>query len=184
MKKQLTKSRMIGYLVLLAAVSTGVISLSYAGYKSQASMTSDVTVAAWGAESVFTIDLKDLAPGADGTYGFAVTNKKDGRISQVGQEYSIMVETMGNIPLEFTLVLAEDVADGAGTSILGRAGNPIQLASGTYTKLGTLPYAREASHPYKLTITWPAEKTEASYMDEIDLVTVTVKAEQIIPDDK
>ena len=67
---------------------------------------------------------------------------------------------------------------------MGRAGNPIQLASGTYTKLGTLPYAREASHPYKLTITWPAEKTEASYMDEIDLVTVTVKAEQIIPDDK
>lgn len=175
MKKHLTKSRIIGYLLALAAASMGILSISYARYTEQAGGSGVAAIAAWGAESTFSIDVEDLVPGTSIEYTFMVTNKKDGRVSQVAQEYSIKVETMGNLPL--TLKLSPDTAadDNTGRVISEASGESLDLAG------GTLPHTTEASHQYTLKISWPAETADVTYADEIDLVTVTVKADQQLP---
>ena len=42
-------------------------------------------------------------PGDKKTYIFEVTNTENGVTSEVGQDYSIIVETTGNLPLDFAL---------------------------------------------------------------------------------
>lgn len=174
MKKYFTKSRIIGCFLLLALASTGILTTSYSRYIHQASASGVAAIAEWGSESIFTIDLKDLAPGDSAEYAFIVTNKKDGKVSQAAQEYRIRVETMGNLPLVLTLT-PEAAGAGLGTVIPAGSGESLDLPG------GVLPHTAEASHRYTLTVGWPDDRTESSYTDEIDLVTVTVKAEQLLP---
>ena len=62
------------------------------------------TVAAWGSgSSTIDINVSGLRPGDKKTYIFEVTNTENGVTSEVGQDYSIIVETTGNLPLDFAL---------------------------------------------------------------------------------
>lgn len=191
MKKQLTKSRIIGYLLMLTAASLGVLSASYARYSDQMTSEGNVAIAVWGSDAVIEplpIDVSGLKPGDAKTFTFQVTNTKDGKTSQVAQAYSFTVVTTENLPLQFALSSAVSNPSGGGTMISLPGGNgSAGVLSFTDGKAeltgGFLPHTDQVTHQYTLTVTWPdgEDSNGSDYADEIDLVTLTVKADQVIP---
>lgn len=185
MKKHLSKSRILGYLFLAAIVSMGVLSLSYARYTSQINGEADALVAVWGSESSIPldIDVSGLVPGGSKEFTFAVKNGKDGQISQVGQLYSVLVETTGNLPLTFELIPVSSEPFGSGIMITGQ---PFSLTDGKgAADGGSLPISKSIiTHTYTLKVSWPELSDGAEYADEIDMVTLTVNAQQEAPEIK
>lgn len=185
MKKQLSKIRIFGYLLLLAAASLGVVSVTYARYSAQAGGEGTVAVAAWGTDAVIqplSIDVSGLTPGSKKEYTFQVTNTKDGKTSQVAQEYTFIVETTENLPLVFNLSAGTSNPAGVGTTIATE--NSLAFTNGkAELSGGMLPHTESVTHEYTLSVSWPDEENSklADYADEIDMVTLTVKADQILP---
>ncbi|GAA6292375.1 hypothetical protein F220043C3_08090 [Enterocloster asparagiformis] len=179
MKKHLTKTRIAVYTALLCLLGLTAAPATYARFTARVEGSAVASAAVWGSESSeIKIDVSGLSPGRTTSYTFEVTNTKDGKVSQVGQEYSITVETTGNLPLEFRLT-----ADGTltGGSLAG-TGSLAFTDGKSVVEGGFLPHSEKTAHRYELTVSWPSDgKNEFVYADEIDLVTVTVDAKQTMP---
>lgn len=181
MKKHMTKTRILSYLLLLTLASLLLVSVSYSRYTSNVSGTAAASVAVWSSQTSVptSIDISGLTPGATKTYDFSITNTKDNRVSEVSQEYSVTVETTGNLPLTFALSPQDNIPSSVGTVIPEQnltIGSEKVTASG-----GTLPHSVTETHTYRLTVTWPPDANLTVYKDEIDLVTLTVDAHQTAP---
>lgn len=185
MKKHLTKKRLAAYIALLCLLSLIAVPVTYARYAARVNGKAVASAAVWGADSSkIDIDVSNLSPGGTASYEFQVTNTKDGKTSEVGQDYSITVETTGNLPLVFAI--SSDGDHGSGSFIstpVPAEGGGLAFTEGKSTaEGGFLPHSVETVHTYTLTVTWPSGgKIESDYADEIDLVTVTVEAVQTRP---
>lgn len=178
MKKHLTKWRVLAYLLILSSAGLLIIGPTYAKYVSEVDGKGSGSVAAWGSDFTETnsIDLSQLKPGKEIKYQFNVTNVKDGKTSEVSQEYSIILNTTGNLPLTYTLTANTSSSSGSYVNV-----GELKIENGICTLTGgTLPHTESTTHDYTLTISWPADKNDASYADEIDLVTLTVNAQQAL----
>lgn len=177
MKKRLTKSRVISYLLLLTAASLLIFSVTRANFKSQAGANAVAEVAAWGSDSdTIHIDVDGLEPGGTKEYKFSVTNKKGGNVSEVSQKYSITVETTGNLPLQYKISQDSGDSSAGGTKIQD---GELTLTGGRVTlEGGSMPHSSETKHTYKLTVYWSSDQNEAAYADEIDMVAITVNSKQ------
>ena len=181
MKKHLTKTRIAVYTALLCLLGLTAAPATYARFTARVEGSAVASAAVWASESSeIKIDVSELTPGKTSLYKFKVTNKKDGKVSQVGQEYSITVETTGNLPLKF--VLTPDGASSGGSLAKTGSGSLTFTDGKSVVEGGFLPHS-ETTHSYELTVSWPNdEKNEFVYADEIDLVTVTVDAKQTMPE--
>lgn len=179
MQKQLTKTRILGYLLLLAMVTSFVFSISYAKYTKQINGSASADIAIWGNdEKIANLDTAGLHPGETKTYEISITNKKNGSVSQVAQEYSISLETTNNLPLTYTIE-AKDLVSGKGTYLTKKK---FDLTSGKDEITGgNLPYTESITHTYTLTVEWPSNMNDAAYMDEVDSITLTIHAWQSSP---
>lgn len=183
MKKNLTKGRIISYIIYLALACTLVFGITYARYSSK--VTGNVTAKTASVEMNSTIDLskqlEEMTPGSSKKIEFKVTNKKEENVSEVGQEYSITIDTTGNLPLTYTI--DSDVAAPAS----GNYVTAVKEASGETNHKwtgGVLPYSADGvTHKYVLTVKWTesGDEDNSAYSDEIDQVTLTVDAKQIEP---
>lgn len=180
MKKHLTKSRVIAYLTLLAAVTLVVTAVTYSRYQTKINGNAVASVAAWESEvGTISLDVSGLVPGGEKTFEFQVSNEKDGKVSEVSQEYSITVKTTGNLPLTFQLEKNTDSTETDGTYVTtGKIA--IQEGSGSAAG-GQLPHSKRTVHQYVLKACWPADETDTRYADEIDMVTLCVDAHQMEP---
>ena len=116
-----------------------------------------------------------MTPGDSRNIDISVSNVKDGRTSEVTQDYSIIINTTGNLPLVYEL--AQKNSTGAGTyvttSTIPKSDGNSRAWSG-----GQMPHSENTVHEYTLTVKWPTNSTDASYADEIDKVTLTVDSKQ------
>ncbi len=184
MKKHLTKKRLAAYIALLCLLIFIAVPVTYARYAARVDGRAVASAAVWGADSSkIDIDVSKLSPGGTVSYEFQVTNTKDGKTSEVGQDYSITVETTGNLPLVFALSSNGDHGSGSFVSTSAPEGDGLAFTEGKSTaEGGFLPHSAKTVHTYTLTVTWPSGgKIESVYADEIDLVTVTVEAVQTRP---
>lgn len=186
MKKQLTKIRLIGYLLMLTAVSLGVLSLSYARYADQVIGEATAKVAFWGSDTAIDqlpIDINGLAPGGKKEFSFLITNEKGGKVSQVAQDYTVSVETTGNLPLEFILTPTGTAPTDSKFVTTDGSDGKLNLSSGNTAVAngGFLPYITPVTHKYTLTVSWPDGAVDSDYAEEIDLVTLVISAKQVLP---
>lgn len=175
MSKHLTAGRVARYLLFLVIACAVVLGVSFARYVTvvQGQGLGQVAgvaldVSGDGAVDV-TSQLRGMKPGDTRTVGFTVTNEKDGTVSEVAQEYSVSVETTGNLPLTYALTASGEAGSGSfvGGSGLSWAG-------------GVLPYG-SASHSYTLMVSWPEDAAGSVFADEIDRVVLRVDAHQAAP---
>lgn len=191
MKKHLTVWRIVCYLFYFLGVCTLVLGVTNARYITTVSGTGTASVAAValdttelsGIDEKKVIDLtntiKGLYPGQSQTITFQVKNFKDLVVSEVTQEYSVIVETTGNLPLTYELSAgdAKNIGTYATTSSTVPESNPtVWQWTG-----GSLPHSQECTHSYTLTVKWNIGKNDAAFSDEIDLVTLTIDAKQARP---
>lgn len=182
MKKHLTKRRIVLYMVYLALACTLVSGVTYARYRTEVTGTGTANIAAVAMNSNIdlTKELQGLTPGGEKTIDFKVTNydsADSGKVSEVSQEYSITINTTGNLPLEYVL---SSTGGGAGTVVT----KPVGSSSSLEWTGGELPHSAKTEHSYTLTVTWPEDKNDSAYADEIDSVTLTVDAKQVKPENK
>lgn len=176
----------VGALFVCAALLL-VLSPSYAHYTTQVSGTGTASVAVWGSATEFTtpVQLDQLQPGKEVEFPFTVTNKNGNKISDVAQNYSVTVKSTGNLPFVFQLTADSGKGTAGGTAVT--APDPLVFTDGAAeVSGGFLPHTKETVHAYILTVSWPVDEqstdsADAKYADEIDLVTLTVNAQQAVP---
>ena len=181
MKKRMNAGRIVAYLFCLSLVGLLVVGVSYARYAQevQGKATGSVAAVALDGTLDLTSTLQGMRPGQSRSVDFSVTNKKDATVSEVTLNYSVSIKTTGNLPLTYTLAAQNDAGKGGSF-----AGPPAGGAEPVWTG-GVLPYGSsdaDVGHTYTLTVTWPEGSADESFADEIDLVTLTVDAQQAKPE--
>lgn len=181
-KKRRSVIRYLLYLVLASCTLTSVTLAKYASTE-QGLATAVVASFATGGTMDFDVALDgELYPGSEEkAIRFTVTNYEGDKNCQVGLDYSIRVETTGNLPLEFTLRSQKESDDSSAASVL--AGPLTRKESGEWQALGgKLPPVdgqdQRKVHTYELVVTWPASTAGEDYSREIDLLKITVQADQ------
>lgn len=180
MKEKAKSSRLLRYLLLAVLATSLAASNTLARYVTTVGGTASFQVAAFvtGGSINFQLPVTNLVPGGTSSVDFSVANYEDGGNCEVGLDYLVEVETTGNLPLQFTLQSVEQ-SPGANSSFVGSLA-PSQ--GGYRAQGGFLPAVSDngdrRNHQYRLTMSWPAERTEEKYSDEIDMVTITITAEQ------
>lgn len=169
--------RVARYALILGVACFAILGVSYARYVQEVQGAGAASVAAVALDLTggsgkldVTERLKGMKPGDTRTVAFSVAGYEAGAASEVVQEYSVSVETTGNLPLSYGLAAGEPVSD---------EGSLVQLGAGAdlvWTG-GLLPYG-SISHAYVLTVAWPSERADESLADEIDLVVLRVDAHQ------
>ncbi len=160
-------------LCILIILIIGLFSASFtlARYTGSITQTGTVSVAQYSLGQTGTIDLGMIAPGETLTYNFAVSNKENGKIAEVAQYYNIKITTTNNLPLTYTL-------SGTNTTNTGSLAGDVNQTTLTTSTSGIFPHTEEAIHSYTLSITWPVEKTESIYLNEVDQVSLSIEAIQ------
>lgn len=182
MKKHLTTWRVVCYLLYFLGVCTLVLGVTNARYSTVVSGTGTASVAAVELEldtkQDLSVNLVGMKPGDSREIPFTVKNSKDSKVSEVTQEYSVIVETTGNLPLEYTLTVSSSdnkayyVAEGPS---VGNDSNHREWTGGKFL------HSTDSTHNYTLKVKWPEGEASEIYKKEIDLVTLTVDAKQVQP---
>jgi len=181
LKKQLTAGRIVCYLFCLSLVCAVVFGVSYARYMTTVNGTATATVAAVSDKiaAMNKIDVSDMEPGATKIVDFNVVNFSDKQVSEVGQDYTVMVKTSGNLPFEFTLASAGGASEAGAKNF---AGNLVKKENvWESTSSGNLLASVSTTHSYTLTVFWPEGEGKPDYADEIDTVTLIIDAKQTMP---
>lgn len=173
-------SRLPLYLLLAVVVTMLATTGTLAKYSSRFGMSLSAQTAAFagGGTLDFDLALEDMAPGDTRTVQFTVQNYDGERNCEVGLDYEIAIETMGNLPLSFALLGKKEAGDsGEGSELAGPLDQNLTAGGGKLPVAGGGAGVRR-QHTYELSISWPKEETDEDYSHEIDLVTVTVTTTQ------
>lgn len=179
------KPKLVRYLLILALATTMVASATLARYSSLSAITASMQVAAFASAGTvdFAVDLEGLSPGnkTPRTIQFAVQNYDEKQDCQTALDYTVRVETTGNLPLKFVLrgqtgeIAENNQPAGSLSPVSGQ--EHVWEAAG-----GKLPPAGERKqHKYELAVTWDETAEGLDYSHEIDMVTVTVTTTQADP---
>lgn len=178
-KQHMFKLRHLIYLVLVTSV---ISSTTLARYAVDGSVGAEASIAAFVTGTAYEKDLdlgtlKGLTPDDTKEIYFNVKNYSDNATCEVPVNYDIQIVTTGNLPLTFSLT--EMAITGATDESISKA---VGALDGTLCATGgKLPSARsggETSHRYKLTVNWQKSANAAEYSNEIDHLSVKIKAEQ------
>lgn len=166
-KESREKPHIVTWLLFAVILTLLISSTTLSRYLTTVSGAGTATVAAVAMEKgEVSFDTANLKPGGTAAYTFAVTNRREGRVSDVAQSYSVTVTATGNLPLAYSLEPLDS------TPALSKIAGELVWTG------GSLPHTKATTHTYSLTVSWPADRKSAALADEIDLITVTVDAQQ------
>lgn len=172
------KKQILSYVLYLTLACVLIIGLTYARYRSTVTGTATAAVAKVDLNS--KADLSDkltslTTPGNFVDIDVTVSNSKETSVSEVTQDYTIKVETTGNLPLEFTLTKKNPDAEGQYVSTEASSDDTenSKVWSG-----GQMPHSKVTEHTYVLNVKWKDTGKDAKYAFEIEKVTLTVDAKQ------
>ena len=156
--------RLAGLLLCLVLVSTYFTSGLLARYTTTSEGEDAARVAVMAMDTSYVIENPiSIAPGEDKTIEITLTNKKNNRICEVAQNYSMTVENItNNMELSFKYFLVSGAGNINEDSV-----------SGTF-KAGV-----EETVTYKIKIAWTGNPRPASSAFEVDGLKIVIKAEQV-----
>ena len=163
--------------VLLGAVllTSHAVSGVMARYTTAGASHDEARVALFGHnESIdFGTWSSTLKPGSSGEVTLTVSNKRNGKVSEVAQSYGIQVVTSGNLPLRYTL---KDVSG----NTVGTFDEGTSATSQTFsTSDMTFEPATAGEHTYTLVYSWPGGQNGSKLADIPDFLQVNVNVTQI-----
>ena len=149
-------------LAYLALVIFAVAPTAYSKFTSSGSGQDSAVVAKFdvdvgvfdGDTPVLTLDLSGVSPGYTKSYKFIIHNN-----SEVTVRSTFSVDTLGELPLEFTAQIGSAAPTDAN-------GYDLTLAGGDSTEV-------------IMTVTWPSDANDPIYAGLIDLVNLSLVTEQV-----
>ena len=161
-------------LMFLYIITTVIVTIiSFSKYVTTIA-TDKKAVIAIMANDISSIDIdlpQEAYPGLEVVYPIVITNKKDDRICDVTQEFTLEIEREENenIPLEFALYKDEFC-----TEVMSKDENGYYISDDFQLVAG-----EEDSRTYYLKITWPEEENEEYLAFEIGYFSVTIVSTQV-----
>lgn len=178
MKSRQMKRRFLIYGLYLLLACVMMMGVTYGRYTSTVTGTATATVARVELNSTADLSnaLKGIKPGDNIGIDVKVSNMDaNNKISEVTQDYSITIDTTGNLPLKFTLA-------GKNTTAKGTYVNTTTLSENTGNQVvwsgGQMPHSEIAQHEYTLNVTWEQSNNNDEFANEIDCITLTIDAKQ------
>lgn len=166
--------------LIVLFIFTQIVTMTAARYISTTSSRDEVEIASFitnldVSESVKKFELTDLYPGCeDKVFTFSISNNSEEGVSEVTNGYSFSIESMGNLPLIFDIEVDKDKTNNTGTTA-----SQVINSNEKFWNGGILPNSVSTTHYYKVTVSWNEEANDADYSQEIDMIIVKVKSEQI-----
>ena len=118
------------------------------------------------AQMTATLDLTGIKPGTSKDFVVSVTNQSGDQVCETSMRYHLEVRTKyGSLPLTFT-VKNQQTSESKTASIVTTTASDIAAGAPT-------------THTYTITVAWPANEDAYEFANKIDIVTVTVVADQI-----
>ncbi len=142
--------------------NTGSGGAFVAKYVIQSSLVK-VPVAGETATESTVLDVNKIQPGQTLEFDVQVQNFNNSAVCDVAQNYTISIETTGNLPLVYSLI---------------DSGDAEQFVSNNTTSEFLLEAHTSTQHTYTLQISWPMEQNGFEYMHEVDKVEFVVSAYQ------
>ena len=160
------KNKTLFFLVIIVALFTIPLGLSM--FQSKNESVSRATVALFANNMTVNIDLENkIYPGSDIIVPILVTNEENNKVSEVSIKYIIEIENTNNLPLEYTL--CEDLD--CNSIIEGT--NKFENDNFKFNK------QQKQEKKYYLKISWPIEKNDYEYSNEIDYLKINFIVEQV-----
>lgn len=165
-------------LLLLVVVSSCMVSGLLAKYTAGKTGSDQARVAMFefnetlSNEQVQQILVKDLKPGDTAQYIFTVSNfsTTTQSVSETALRYEFEVICENNLPLTYSVSGVNSTNTG---SLASRVINRLKWND------GTMPAGEQTLHTYTVDIAWDVNEKEYEYSEEIDMLVITLKSEQI-----
>lgn len=131
-----------------------------------------------------TINLASIVPQNNAyIFEFTIGNEDGIEIAEVDLEYELTLRTTTNLPLTYELYMNQQYTDQDATNII-KENNVALDEYGTYfrtitTDKITLPYTQGTTNLYQLVVHFPANYNQENYQDIIELLEITVNAQQV-----
>ncbi len=119
------------------------------------------------------ITLQGINPGEVRLYDFSIINYNGEVVSEVKQDYNIIINTTNNLPLLFELVIVQDSGFIYASDFVYDNTNYVALN-------GVLGNEVKEEHKYQLKITYQTDSANVSYVDEIDVISLAIDSVQKI----
>ena len=170
MRKRISKQNNMPKLIFLCLITTIIVTtLTLSKYESTLAGNSNAIVAVPVMDlSTNTISLNINPIDEEKIYTFSVANIKDKQQSEVSMKYTIQIQSLENLPLEFELYAETDTRREKNLlSGNGKITDPIVMG------------LEEEKHTYNLKIKWRELEDSYLYSQTIDYVQIVLNSEQI-----
>lgn len=181
MAKHSNKTNMaVPSLAIIITIITIVLftSFSLSKYKTTSTGSSGGRVAQYvlkiNEDSTVNIPITDIKPNSSQEYYFEIINEENGKKNEVTLEYTIELENIANLPLEFTMYKYNEET---------KQYEEIKLNANITDKIKMMA-DESKNHKYKIEIKWKDNNGEATYdsykySKTLDYIKIIVNAKQV-----
>ena len=163
-KKNKLRLPISAYLTYLLAATLMFTGISFSKFATTSSGADHASVAVMAMDVSYEIENQfPIAPGETVEFTVTLTNKENGRICDITQNYSMTVENLtNNMNLSFSYILVDGENETAYNS-----------ASGTFHA------GVEESATYRVIMTWTGAPQPANSAFEVDGLKIVIRSEQV-----
>jgi hypothetical protein len=175
-KRKKEKRVTIGKLIFLTLITTIIISIiTLSKYRTTVTGSDNTKIAVpfiyLNTSEILEIKMNPIENKKE--YEFSVSNNESGVDSDVSMEYTIQIQTMNNLPLDFELYTYDN-------NIMGTENLFEKNGAITKNKIKMdLNENQEITHSYKLIIKWRENNTSYKFSQVEDYIKIVVDSNQI-----
>lgn len=186
-KQKFIRNLLISFALISAILIIGNFDITFSRYETDTSINVSPKIAFFIVDVGTTtkkIELERLVPSTTPyQYYFDVSNFSDEKKSNVDLKYTIEVSTTTNLPLNYKIYKVEnDITDIVDSSSYVTDENGMYFKKFISNTEHTFKYNNKTTDKYLLWVEFPLEyKNNPEYYESvIDLVEITIKAEQLV----
>lgn len=188
-QKRLHGSLKLTGAILILILIVNIVNITYSKYESKANFNASANVAFFVLDQGTyedNIALDEVYPSDEPfIYTINVSNFKDGKRANVNIKYTISIDTTTNIPLSYSVYRNEAYGPSATnifTNISYRQEDDMYFKTHSNSSEYTMLYNEDTTDQYTVAVFYPEVYKDSPdmYQGKIDLITVTLHAEQVV----
>ena len=174
-KIEISKKNLVLLISFIVLISVGIVSITYAKYEIHAKSVAPLEYALYiiNLEPVSdTVKLSEIKPSND-----------DKKRLEVNLEYSLVIRSTTNLPLEYRLVVNDDYKINTSNAFV--SDEVVADSDGTYFRIMKAPdsnfsYREDETNYYYLIVKFPLNYVDSKYQDITEFLSIEINSKQVI----
>lgn len=186
-KLRINKKNWFILISILLIIGGGISYATYAKYEIHAKSIAPLEYALYILNTnpiSDTIKLSEIKPSNNEyVYAFSVSNFKDKKRLETNLEYSLIIKSTTNLPLEYRLVINDDYKNNSNNAFI--SDEITQDDDGTYFRVMKAPdsnfsYKENETNYYYLMVKFPLNYLDSKYQDITEFLSIEIYSKQKI----